>query len=75
MNKKVEKTMRIDRIELIAEMSRQGIKTRELADRAGLPRSVVTALRRGKVPTYGSVYLVAKVLGVPIEYLLENKGE
>lgn len=75
MNKKIEKTMRIDRIELITEMSRQGIKTQELADRAGLPRSVVTALRRGKTPTYGSVYLVAKVLGVPIEYLLENKGE
>lgn len=75
MSKKIEKTMRIDRIELIAEMSRQGIKTRELADRAGLPRSIVTALRRGKAPTYGSVYLVAKVLGVPVEYLLENKGE
>ena len=67
--------MNIDRIELIAEMSRQGIKTQELADRAGLPRSVVVALRRGKAPTYGSVYLAAKVLGVPIEYFLENKGE
>lgn len=75
MKKKVEKAMNIDRIELIAEMSRQGIKTQELADRAGLPRFIITALRRGKAPTYGSVYLVAKVLGVPIEYLLENKGE
>lgn len=67
--------MNIDRIELIAEMSRQGIKTQELADRAGLPRSIITALRRGKITTYGSVYLVAKVLGIPIENLLENKGE
>lgn len=65
--------MHIDRIELIAEMSRQGIKTKELADRAGLPRSIITALRRGKIPTYGSVYLVAKVLGIPIENLLEKK--
>lgn len=67
--------MHIDRIELIAEMSRQGIKTQELAYRAGIPCSFVTALRRGKMPTYGSVYLVAKILGVPIENLLENKGE
>lgn len=72
----MKKTIHIDRIELIAEMSRQGIKTQELAYRAGLPCSFVkTALRRGKMPTYGSVYLIAKILGVPIENLLENKGE
>jgi len=67
--------MHIDRIELIAEMSRQGIKTQELAYRAGIPCSFVKALRKGKTPTYGSVYLVAKILGVPIKDLLENKGE
>ena len=67
--------MRIDRIKLISEMARQDIKTQELAEKAALSRATVTALRGGKSCNENSVRRVAQALGVPIEDLLENKGE
>lgn len=63
--------MRIDRVKLIAEMARRDLKAQELADRACLSRSTVTAMRGGKRCNRNSVERVAKALGVQVESLLE----
>ena len=40
--------MRIDRVKLIAEMARQEISTKDLADKARVSRATITNLRSGK---------------------------
>lgn len=67
--------MRIDRVKLIAEMARQEIKVYELAEKAGISRLTITAMRCGKSCTENSVKHVAKALGVPVENLLEDRKE
>ena len=67
--------MRIDRVKLIAEMARQEIKSVELAEKAGVSRMTVSAMRCGKSCTENSVKHVARALGVPVENLLEDRKE
>lgn len=67
--------MRIDRVKLIAEMARQEIKSVELAEKAGISRMTVSAMRCGKSCTENSVKHVARALGVPVESLLEDRKE
>ncbi len=67
--------MRIDRVKLIAEMARQEIKVYELAEKAGISRLTITAMRCGKSCTENSVKHVAKALGIPVESLLEDRKE
>ena len=67
--------MRVDRVKLIAEMARQEIKICELADKAGISRVTITAMRGGKSCTENSVKHVALALGIPVENLLENWKE
>ena len=67
--------MRIDRVKLIAEMARQEIKSVELAEKAGVSRVTVSAMRCGKSCTENSVKHVARALGVPVESLLEDRKE
>lgn len=67
--------MRIDRVKLIAEMARQEIKSVELAEKAGVSRMTVSAMRCGKSCTENSVKHVARALGVPVKSLLEDRKE
>ena len=67
--------MRVDRVKLIAEMARQEIKSLELAEKAGISRMTVSAMRCGKSCTENSVQHVARALGVPVESLLEDRKE
>ncbi len=67
--------MRIDRVKLIAEMARQEIKSQELAEKAGISRMTVSAMRCGKSCTEHSVKHVARALGVPVEALMMDKEE
>lgn len=67
--------MRIDRVKLIAEMARQEIRVQELAEKAGVSRMTVSAMRCGKSCTENSVKHVARALGVPVESLLEDRKE
>lgn len=67
--------MRIDRVKLIAEMARQEVRVQELAEKSGVSRMTVSAMRCGKSCTENSVKHVARALGVPVENLLEDRKE
>lgn len=67
--------MRIDRVKLIAEMARQNIHTKDLADKATVSRVTITAMRGGKSCNANSASRVAQALGVPLESLLESNEE
>lgn len=64
--------MRIDRVKLIAEMARQNIRIKDLAEKALVSRVTITAMRSGKI---NSARRVAQALGVPLETLLEESGK
>ena len=64
--------MRIDRVKLIAEMAQRDMKVQELADKATVSRSTVTALRGGKSCNENSIRRVAQALDVPLEALLSG---
>lgn len=64
--------MRVDRVKLIAEMARQDVRVAELAEKAGVSRCTITALRGGKSCNANSVKHVARALGVQVEELLEE---
>lgn len=66
--------MRIDRIKLITEMARADLGVHELADRAGLSRGTVTAIKTGKGCREETAAKLAAGLGVPLDDLLEKRG-
>jgi len=65
----------VDRVKLICEMARQEIRVKELAEKAGISRMTVSAMRCGKSCAENSVKHVARALGVPVESLLEDRKE
>lgn len=67
--------MRIDRVKLIAEMARQNVTSKELAEKAFVSRVTVSAMRCGKSVNENSARHVARALGVDVADLLESKGE
>lgn len=67
--------MRIDRVKLIAEMARQNIRIKDLAEKALVSRVTITAMRSGKSCNVNSARRVAQALGVPLETLLEEFGK
>ena len=67
--------MRVDRVKLVAEMTRREIRTEELASRACVSRATVSAMRVGKSCNANTVQRVAQALGVPVESLLEDSGK
>lgn len=64
--------MRIDRIKLITEMARAEIKSYELAEKAGLTRATVAAVRGGKKCKEETAAKLAAGLGIPLEWILED---
>ena len=64
--------MRIDRIKLITEMARAEIKVGELAERAGMCRGTVAAIKSGKSCTRETAEKLSAGLGVPLERILEG---
>lgn len=67
--------MRIDRVKLIAEMARQNVTSKELAEKAFVSRVTVSAMRCGKSVNENRARHVARALGVDVADLLERKGE
>ena len=67
--------MRVDRVKLVAESAQQGIRTVELASKAGVSRATLSAMRSGKSCSVETVQRVAQALGVPVESLLEDSGK
>ena len=66
--------MRIDRIKLVTEMARAGVGVNELADRAGVARVTVSAVKGGKSCREDTAEKMAAALGVPLGELLERRG-
>lgn len=66
--------MRIDRVKLIAEMARKDIRAQDLAKKAGVSRSTVTAMRSGKSCNKNSVLHVVHALGVDVVELIESEA-
>lgn len=65
--------MRINRVKLIAEMAKQDILVKDLAEKAGVSRVTVTAMRGGKSCTKNSINHVARALGIdPAELAKED---
>lgn len=64
--------MRIDRIKLVAELTRQDMTQKQLAERAGVSRATVNYIKCGKNCSDDVGNKIADALGVPIEKLLEK---
>lgn len=65
--------MRIDRVKLIAEMARQNFTSIRLAEKAGVSRVTVSALRCGKTCTPETAGKIARALGVDVTEIVEEK--
>lgn len=64
--------MRIDRIKLTAEMMRQDLTQKRLAELAGVSRNTVNCIKGGKSCSDEIGNKIAEALGVSINNLLEN---
>lgn len=62
--------MRIDRIKLIAEMAKADMSCAELAEKAGVTRATVSAVRGGKSCNDETGVNLATALGVSVESLV-----
>ena len=64
--------MRIDRVKLIAEMARQNVTSIRLAEKSGVSRVTVSALRCGKTCTSETASKIAGALGVDVTEIMEE---
>ena len=64
--------MRIDRVKLIAEMARQNVTSIRLAEKSGVSRVTVSALRCGKTCTSETASKIARALGVDVTEIIEE---
>lgn len=64
--------MRIDRYKLTAELMRQEMTQKKLAEIAGISRASVTYIKGGKNCSDEVGRKIADALKVPLENLLEN---
>lgn len=66
------KSIIVDRVKVITEMARQNLTAEELAQKAGVGRSVIWKMRQSKAIWRTSAQHVARALGVSIEDLKEE---
>ena len=64
--------MRIDRIKLVSELTRQDMTQKRLAELAGISRASVNYIKSGKSCSDEVGRKIADALKVPLETLLEN---
>lgn len=68
----IENTKKIDfgqRVRILRD--KKGLSQKDLADRLGMPRSIVSTYENGRrMPTYGKLIKLAYVFGVSTDYLL-----
>ena len=64
--------MRINQLKLITEMARQDMTQKQLAEKAGISRATVNAVKCGRSCSDISAIKMSDALGVQIEDLLEN---
>lgn len=64
--------MRIDRVKLVSELTRQDMTQKELSQRAKVSRATINYIKCGKSCREDIGLKIAKVLNVKIEDLLED---
>lgn len=64
--------MRIDRIKLAAEIARADLKLYQLAEKSGITRATITAIKSGKSCKEETAVKLAAGLGVPLSALVQN---
>ena len=65
--------MRIDRVKLVAELTRRDMTQAKLSELSGVSRATINYIKGGKSCTDEVGMKIAKALQMPIEKLLENK--
>lgn len=71
----MSKSVIVNRVLVVAEMARQNVTGEELAQKAGVGRSAVQSMRRGRPVWRTTAQHVARALGVPLEKLVEAVNE
>lgn len=64
--------MRIDRVKLVSELTRQDLTQKRLAELAGISRATLNYIKGGKSCSDEVGYKIAAALKMPIEKLLEK---
>lgn len=64
--------MRIDRVKLVSELTRQELTQKRLAEISGVSRATINYIKSGKSCSEEIGKKIAKALNVPIENLLEK---
>lgn len=64
--------MRIDRIKLVAELTRQDMTQKRLAELSGVSRTTINYIKSGKSCTDEVGQKIAKGLGVELAQITEN---
>lgn len=64
--------MRIDRVKLVSELTRQDLTQKRLSELAGISRATINYIKGGKSCSDEVGHKIAVALGVPIEKLLEK---
>ena len=64
--------MRIDRVKFIAEMARAEMSVLQLAEKSGVSRGTVTAVRTGKTCSKGTAEKLAAGLGVSVSEIAKE---
>lgn len=63
--------MRIDRVKLVTELTRQDMTQKALAEKAGVSRVTINCIKGGKSCSDEIGQKIAKALGVDLKKLLE----
>lgn len=71
----MSKSVVANRVLVVAEMARQNVTGEELAQKAGVGRSAIQSMRRGRPVWRTTAQHVAHALGLPLEKLLEAVNE
>ena len=64
--------MRIDRVKLVAELTRQDLTQKQLAEMAGISRTTINYIKNGKSCSEEVGNSIAKALGVPVSNIKED---
>lgn len=64
--------MRIDRVKFAAELARADLKVNDLAERSGVSRVTITAVKNGKSCSSATAEKLAAGLGVDVSAIVSN---
>lgn len=63
--------MRIDRIKLVTQLTKQDITQKELAKRSGVSRATINYVKSGKSCSDEVAQKIANGLGIPLKKIIE----